>query len=136
MPIEENGSNVVKIPTSILGSQAYFRLRHQPPAGDTTPPTLVSAQVVTPAQVKVTFSEQMDPATANKPSNYQLFGPGPIMGQIPVVGANLTPDGAMVILQLGGTLQSRTGYTLIVNNVRDLAGNPIAPNSAINFMTP
>jgi predicted extracellular nuclease len=92
---------------------------------DTTPPTLASANATSPTAVEVTFNEQVDQTTAETIANYSV--------------TNLTITDA-ILQSLGKTVELITtaqdpgyAYTVTVNNVEDLAGNVILPNSTIGF---
>jgi len=93
---------------------------------DDTSPTLVSVQPRGDDQVRVVLSEPVEATTAENPSNYALV---PAVG---VTGATLAPNERTVILDTTG-FTSGTSYTLTINNVTDLAGNPIAPNTQATF---
>lgn len=73
-------------------------------------------------QVTVCFDEPVDPVTAGQPGNYTLDR------GVSVSGAVVTSDGKSVILTCS-TLQPGTGYTVTVNNVKDVSGNVIAANA-------
>jgi hypothetical protein len=80
-----------------------------------------------PTQVVVTFSEDLDPATAEDASSFAVsHGVG-------VSAAVLEADGETVTLSTS-TLSEGIIYTLTVNNVEDVAGNPIAPASQAPFV--
>jgi hypothetical protein len=94
---------------------------------DTTPPQVVS---VTPsngsddvglnAQVVVTFSESLNPATVNN-NTFALFANGVRIGNI----ASVSADNRTVVLT-GGTLPGSSIIDLVVTAaVVDLAGNPL-----------
>lgn len=95
---------------------------------DNVPPTL---EFVTGSlsftQVKVTFSEPVTPATAQVANNYKIQG-------LTISSAVLSaaPNDDMVILNTSQQSEGAT-YTLVVNNVKDLAGNTIAANSSMEF---
>jgi hypothetical protein len=95
---------------------------------DTTPPEVTS---VTPAdgssdvglnaQIVVTFSESLNPATVNN-NTFALFANGGRFGGI----ASVSADNRTVVLN-GGTLPAASLIDLVVTSaVRDLAGNPLA----------
>ena len=90
---------------------------------DSTPPTIAGTSLQCGANtlVYVTFSEEVDSTTAQTASNYALSG-----GHT-VSTATLLADG--VTVALGVTPGINASRTLTVNNVRDLAANPIASNS-------
>src|SRR5439155_2889419 len=94
-------------------------------------PRLVSAATLTDGStVGVAFSEFLDAASATTAANYT------VSGGLTVSGAKITQrpqqlQGAQetVVLTLSGKV---TGVpTLTVNNVKDLAGDAIAPNSSL-----
>ncbi|MCK4359276.1 MAG: lamin tail domain-containing protein [Candidatus Cloacimonetes bacterium] len=92
---------------------------------DTTPPTLVSANATSSTTINLVFSEKISQETAEVISNYSING-------LTVSSANLQVDSITVGLT---TLEQTEGetYTITVNNIEDLAGNQIVPNSTINF---
>ncbi len=84
---------------------------------DTIPPavTLIAAGA---GQIVVTFSEPLDPASANSAVHYTLSG------GVGVSSAVLNPsDATQVTLTTGSPLLLGTLYTLTVNGVNDLFGN-------------
>jgi len=92
---------------------------------DTTPPTLASAYATSATAVEVTFDEQVDQTTAETIANYSI-------GNLTITDAILQSLGKTV--ELITTAQDEVyNYTITVNNVEDLAGNVILPNSTIGF---
>ena len=89
---------------------------------DTTPPT-VSKVFNTPnlLQLKVKFSERMDPAGANESSNYSMDG------GVNVNSASLDPDGTNVTLNVSALTEGQN-YILTIFNITDLAANFLQPN--------
>jgi len=92
---------------------------------DTDPPTLSSAYANSSTAVEVTFNEQVDETTAENIANYTC--------------SDLTFTDA-ILQSLGKTVELITtaqdggyAYTITVNDVEDLSGNVIAPNSTISF---
>ncbi len=98
---------------------------------DTNGPVLVRAVSLFPNEVLVQFSEGVRPDTATNIANYTITN---ISGQLAVTNARIGEDSSIVILTTAPQLEGET-YTLIVNNVRDMAAaaNPIAPNSYLRF---
>lgn len=95
---------------------------------DLTPPTLTSVLAIgDPNQVLVTFSEPLDATTAETSTNYS------ISAGITVIGATLDPAGQVVTLTTSA-LTDGTIYILTVDNVEDMAGNPIASGSQMQFV--
>ncbi len=95
---------------------------------DTDPPTLVSATVTSETTVSVVFSENLDPVTSSVASNYSVDN-----GVGSPSTAALQGDNVTVVLTFATALVPNT-YTLTVNNVADVAGNPILPNSQVQFV--
>ncbi|MCX7651242.1 MAG: lamin tail domain-containing protein [Bacteroidia bacterium] len=88
-----------------------------PPIVDNTPPTLLSAEVVSPTLVRLTFSEAVDITSSQNPSNYLLTP-----GSIAVSTANRTFP-SKVELTLSAALTPSVVYTLSYSGIQDLAGN-------------
>ncbi|MEA3476435.1 MAG: lamin tail domain-containing protein, partial [Candidatus Cloacimonadota bacterium] len=93
--------------------------------GDTIPPTLVSANATSSTTVNIIFSEQISQQSAETVSNYNING-------LTVSNANLQIDEKTVILTTSEQTEG-TIYTITINNVEDVAGNPVESNSTINF---
>ncbi|MDA1315272.1 MAG: DNRLRE domain-containing protein [Acidobacteria bacterium] len=94
---------------------------------DVTPPTLISVAAEGSAtNVEVVFSEDVEQTSAETPGNYSSDG------GITVSAATLDPDGHTVNLTTTSMTSGFT-YTLTVNNVTDVALNPIALNSQQMF---
>lgn len=100
---------------------------HECEGGDTQPPeiSLVTA-IDNPNHVIVSFTEPVDPITAELPSNYSVDG-------ITVIGASLSDGGLRADLTLDTELSEGITYPLTVNNIEDLAGNIIALNTQEQF---
>ena len=99
---------------------------------DNTFPTLVSARSSASfTNLTVTFSEPLDPASAQQISNYQ------ISGGIAVLTATLAApagtEGDHRVLLMTARQPELTAFTLTVNNVKDVAGNAIAANASVEF---
>ena len=90
--------------------------------GDTTPPELVSAVLLDSVNLKLTFSEPLESASAQNSGNYS------ISNNINVVSASLA-DSIVFLTTLPHIAGS---YSVTVVNVQDLSGNQIVPpnNSA------
>lgn len=99
---------------------------------DSDPPQLISARTDEFFNtVVVTFDELVASWTAEDSSNYSLDG------GLWIIGAMLSSDGRSVTLDFGPEqwLAENTNYTLTVNGVSDLAGNPITADSTVTFRT-
>lgn len=93
---------------------------------DTTPPLLTGATALDITSVQANFTEALDPASATSASNYAIDNGVSVSLAVP------SGDGHSVILDTS-PLSPGVIYTLTVNNVEDLAGNPIAPNTQTQF---
>jgi hypothetical protein len=93
---------------------------------DITPPSIGSVATAGPNQVSVEFSEPLDPITAEEVANFT------VSDGVTVSSATLGPDSREVTLATS-TLTEGFIYTLTVNNVEDLAGNAIAPDTQTTF---
>ena len=85
---------------------------------DVIPPniTAVSAAV---NSIVITFSEPVDPGTAATAANYTVSGGVTVLSAVQNPG-----NAAQVTLTTGSTMNFGTVYTLLVNGVEDLYGNP------------
>ncbi len=93
---------------------------------DTTKPTVVSvASSGSFNAVTLTFSEDLDPATAATAANYT------ITPALAVTGA--TYNSKVVTLTTAAQTPGATAYTVTVNGVRDLSKNVIATDSKATF---
>ena len=94
--------------------------------GDITAPKITTTWSVWSTEVEVLFGEDVEQTSAENKSNY-LIDQG-----VSISSATLQVDGRTVKL-ITSTLSELTTYTLTVNNVTDLALNPIAPGSQSTF---
>jgi hypothetical protein len=97
------------------------------PTLDTRPPTIVAAHAPGPAtRVEVDFSEPLDAATAGDSANYSISGGVTVSDAHPAVNQQ-------AVTLTTSPLSSGVEYILTVDNVQDLAGNPIAHGSTAVF---
>lgn len=98
---------------------------------DATPPSLVGAYALGTGQVRVSFSERLDPATANLAANYALLSTN---SSPEVSAATLDTTQTNVVLMVSSMVEGGF-YTVSVSNVTDLAGarNVIAEGSQASF---
>ena len=99
---------------------------------DLTPPLLTSAVLTTPTTVTLGFNEALDPTTANTAGNFQVYETATPGNTITVLSAVLQANPAEVLLTLAGSA-SGTPHTVEVNNVEDVAGNPIAAGTTLDI---
>jgi len=89
---------------------------------DTTKPVIVSAVASsTFDSVKITFSKELDPATASNAANYA------ISPSLAITAASYKTK--VVILTTAAQAPGATAYTVTVNNVKDINNWPIAANT-------
>jgi hypothetical protein len=89
-------------------------------SNDTNPPTLGGVNSYDGISVGVRFSKLLDPASSANAGNYGVSGGT-------VSSASLLGDGKTVALTMNSAISDQ--FIVTVNNVKDLAGNPIANNS-------
>jgi hypothetical protein len=89
---------------------------------DNVPPTLAAAGSLDGTTVAVSFNEAIEPASATNKANYAI-------ASTTVTGVTLNPDGKTVVLALSP--KAPNNFTVTVNNVTDLAGNPVTTNSTV-----
>jgi len=99
---------------------------------DLTPPLLVGAALTTPTTVTLSFNEALDPTTASTAGNYEVYETATPGNTIAVLTAVLQGNTTDVLLTLAGSA-SGTPHTVRVNNVEDVAGNPIAANTTMEI---
>lgn len=86
---------------------------------DNTPPTVVSVEpLLTLQHIRITFSEGIDPVTAQNPANYQVED-----GLLTVTSATLA-DLITVVLQTSDQA-ANSNYNLIISGVQDQSANTI-----------
>lgn len=114
---------VVNNPAGIPATSA---IAHLTVISDRTPPAALTAKggPATNITVVVTFSEAVDPTSAQLASNYEVVGPGGLT----VLGA--AASGSTVTLTLSGPRTAGENYSLKVKDVYDRAFVPnlISPN--------
>jgi hypothetical protein len=106
------------------------------PTNDRKPPEIASVDPFDDAEdrplnqtVTVTFSEPIDPATANATSIHMFVGPTDIAGTVSV-------DGASATFTPSATLAIDTKFSLKVEaTIADLAGNKLVADSTFRFTT-
>jgi hypothetical protein len=90
---------------------------------DITPPVVQSASSFGGNTIGIRYQELMDAASATNAANYTG-----VSGGLSVTRVVLRPDGQTVLLYLSGTLAGPT-FSVTINNVKDIGGNLIAPNT-------
>ncbi|MDH3281030.1 MAG: DNRLRE domain-containing protein, partial [Gammaproteobacteria bacterium] len=93
---------------------------------DTLAPVILSTDALDFTTVSVLYAEPVEPISAENASNYGIDQ------GVTVLSAALQADGRTVVLTTS-TLTAGFNYTLSVDNVQDLAGNPIAPGTQASF---
>ncbi len=93
---------------------------------DTYAPVPLSAEPLSRTLVRVAFNEQLEETTAETKANYRMFETATSAIYLPVSSAELEAGGDAVRLSLGAAMKLDIGYTIRIQNVRDLKGNAIA----------
>ncbi len=91
------------------------------PVPDTTPPSLLSAEVTSSNELSLVFSEPLDPTSATTSTH---FSANNNLAQ-PVL-ASLQPDGKTLLLQFANDFTNGVLNELTINGVKDLAGNEMS----------
>ena len=97
-----------------------------PSGPDTVAPVISSVTSIRPGEIEVRFNERMDDTSAQNIRNYSIDP------DVTLTAAVLSQDRKMVTLTVLQLAEGIT-YTLTVNHVRDVAGNPVAANSTMTF---
>lgn len=96
---------------------------------DVTPPEVVSASVVSPTQVDVLFSENVEQTSAETISNYSVDNS---LGN-PSSATRDVSDNKLVHLTFATSFTSAVNYTVTVTSVEDLVANAISTNNTATF---
>ena len=102
---------------------------------DTDPPLLTGAALSADTEVTLQFNESIDPTTGNTAANYEVYETATPANTITVTGAVVQTDDTQVILTLAASA-SGISHTVRINNVEDLAGNPIATDTTMEIFEP
>ena len=102
-----------------------YTLASAPPV---TPPTLAVVEGA-PNKIQITFSKPVTPASAGAVSNYS------ISGGLTVLTATPRASNPRKVTLTTSSQTRGTSYVLTVNGVLDEAGNPIAANSRMTFVS-
>lgn len=97
---------------------------------DTTPPSILSAEITNSRQIDILFSEAVESTIAQTLSNYTIASIGNPANVI--IDNN---DEALVHLFYSNPFTSNTNYVLSIQNVIDLVGN-IIPTTQVNLSAP
>lgn len=87
------------------------------PVPDQTPPSIQSAVAVTQRQVRLVFSEELEPSSSQAATNFSLQNLGS------PTSASLQVDHKTILADFFGELTNGVSYPLEISGVKDLAGN-------------
>ncbi len=93
---------------------------------DTIPPVILSVTSIRPNEIEVSFNERLNEVSAQNIENYAIDN------DIVVLSSVLSQNMKSVTLEVLN-LEEEIEYSLIVNNVLDIAGNDIESNTTVNF---
>ncbi len=95
---------------------------------DRNPPSVVSVVAVSPTDLVLTFSKNLDRTTAEALNHYQIS----LVGR-PITAILNTNDNKIVALKLQSALQQNVTYTLTVERIKDNLGNTMPQAQNITF---
>lgn len=101
---------------------------------DTDPPQPLSVSVLSANELRVAFSEGVDPTTATDPTNYSLDQG---LGNPNGVSIDAS-DSKLVNLSFTNSFVNNTNYLLSISNIADLSGNlmPQSIDLAFSYVVP
>lgn len=96
-------------------------------------PMVLGADAADSRIVTVSFNEELTSASAGEPSRYLLIRSCEPDVAVPVSGAGLLDDGCTVELQLAEDLVELGDYSIFVDGVTDIDGNPVVPGEPYSY---
>lgn len=118
------GTNASDSQWEVYDQNTFDYIGFHDAGADIIPPILTSATALSSTSVEIVFDEPLEETTAENINNYSIE---PFLA---VSSATLQSN--KVVLTTAEQTASEN-YTITVNNVEDLAGNPIEAGSTINF---
>lgn len=101
-------------------------------ARDNTAPKLTKVYPLSNTQLQLQFSEQMDSLSLLSPTHYQ----SDLITSFPTQIHLFAPDYKKVELVSSDSFRLKTIYRLLIDSVKDCAGNVIGPNNYADFGIP
>ena len=101
---------------------------------DDIPPVLTGAEPLSVQTVRLEFSEVLHPESAADAGNYRVCLAGSASMAVPVITAERSEDGSIVILRLGGSLEPGRTYRVDVIGIFDMYGNVISITQMAEFL--
>lgn len=111
---------------SVVNNHFFDDISVAPIPVDNTPPVLLSATAVSDTQADLLFNEELDGSTVTETANYAIDG-----GLSITAAQFIAPATARITAS--APFASGTTYTVTVNGVADLAGNPCA-GQTVDFL--
>ncbi len=96
-------------------------------------PIVLGADAADQRVVTVLFDEEIDYVSAGEVSRYLLIRSGEPEAAIELSGADLMDDNRTVQLQLGEDLVELGDYSIFIDGVADLDGNPVIPGEPYSY---
>jgi len=115
--IEDEASNVIAANSTATYTLVFV---------DNTPPVVAKSTMLDLDLIEVVFNEEIKKATAENIANYA------INGGVQVLAAQLLIDGKSIQVKTTAHLRGYT-YTMTLNNICDLANNPVAANTITTY---
>ena len=99
------------------------------PFVDASIPEVTDLTIISPSALDITFSEPLDPTTAENVTNYSVDGGigNPSLAELD------GSDPSLVHLTFGSVFSNATDYVLSISDVEDLSGNPIVSPTDLPF---
>ena len=118
------GTNASDSQWEVYDQNTFDYIGFHDAGADIIPPILTSATALSSTSVEIVFNEPLEETTAENINNYSIE---PLLA---ISSATLQSN--KVVLTTAEQTAAEN-YTITVNNVEDLAGNPIEAGSTINF---
>jgi len=96
-------------------------------------PIVLGADAADPRVVTVLFNEELDYASVSEMSRYLLIRSCEPDVAIELSGVDLLDDGCTVQLQLGEDLVELGDYSIFIDGVADMDGNPVIPGEPYSY---
>jgi hypothetical protein len=111
--------------TAYNESDFSVEVRHIVAVKDITLPEIYSVNPISLTELDLTYTEPVDKSSAESLSNYQINNG--------IMINSITLDLNQRVIHINTTPHQPGSYMITVNNVKDLASNPIEPNSSKSY---
>jgi hypothetical protein len=104
-------------------------------SADYIPPVISTIDALSESSMEIGFSEPVDSVTAVNLANFAVFETSNQSIPLQVLEASLT-NAWTVRLTMGSPFEPAVSYTILVSNVRDMAGNQIVDGRCVKILIP